>query len=141
MDENACRIDDFGPLPVVRPSSVAELGDVVRSAAAERQALYPVGGGTMLGLGLPPSRPGLAVDVRALNRVVDYPARDMTITVQAGISVAELRRVLAAENQRLPVDAPHADRATLGGILAANVSGPRRSRATITPAIPGQGEP
>jgi glycolate oxidase FAD binding subunit len=37
-----------------------------------------------------------------------------------------LRRVLAAENQRLPVDVPRADRATLGGALAANVSGPRR---------------
>ena len=126
VDDNVCRIDDFGPLRVVRPSSVAELGDVVRRAAAERQAIYPVGGGTMLGLGLPPSRPGWAVNVRPLNRVVDYPARDMTITVQAGVPVAELQRVLAAENQRLPVDVPHADRATLGGALAANVSGPRR---------------
>ena len=61
-----------------------------------------------------------------LNAVIDYPARDMTITVQAGITVAELQRLLAAENQRLPVDVPLADRATLGGALAANVSGPRR---------------
>ena len=80
----------------------------------------------MLDLGLPPSRPGWAVDVRSLNQVIDYPARDMTITVQAGVTIAELRRVLAAENQRLPVDVPLADRATLGGALAANVSGPRR---------------
>ena len=126
MDDTACRIDDFGPLAVMRPRSVAELGDLVRRASAERQALYPLGGATMLYLGLPPSRPGWAVDVRALNQVIDYPARDMTITVQAGLTVAELRRVLAAENQRLPVDVPHADRATLGGALAANVSGPRR---------------
>ncbi len=126
MDDTVCRIDDFGPLPVVRPQSVAELGDVVRRASAERQAVYPVGGGTMLGLGLPPSRPGWVVDVRTLHRIVDYPARDMTITVQAGVAIGELQRVLAAENQRLPVDVPHADRATLGGALAANVSGPRR---------------
>jgi glycolate oxidase FAD binding subunit len=126
VDENVCRIDDLGPLTVVRPQSVAELGDLVRRAADERQALYPVGGGTMLDLGLPPSRPGWVVDVRSLNRVIDYPARDMTITVQAGVTIAELQRVLAAENQRLPVDVPRADRATLGGALAANVSGPRR---------------
>jgi glycolate oxidase FAD binding subunit len=126
VNDAVCRIDDFGPLAVVRPHSVADLGDVVRRAAAERQALYPVGGGTMLGLGLPPSRPGWAVDLRSLNAVIDYPARDMTITVQAGVTVAELRRVLAVENQRLPVDVPHADRATLGGALATNVSGPRR---------------
>ncbi len=50
----------------------------------------------------------------------------MTITLQAGVSIAELRRVLAAENQRLPVDVPHSDGATLGGVLATNVSGPRR---------------
>jgi glycolate oxidase FAD binding subunit len=126
VDDNVCRIDDLGPLTVVRPQSVAELGDLVRRAAAERQALYPVGGGTMLDLGLPPSRPGWIVDVGALNRVIDYPARDMTITLQAGVTITELQRVLAAENQRLPVDVPRADRATLGGALAANVSGPRR---------------
>jgi glycolate oxidase FAD binding subunit len=58
--------------------------------------------------------------------VIDYPARDMTITVQAGITVGQLQQLLAKENQRLPVDVPHADRATLGGSLAVNVSGPRR---------------
>ncbi len=126
MDDVVYRIDDFGPLPAARPQSAADLGDLVRRAAAEQQALYPVGGGTMLGLGLPPSRPGWAVDLRSLNSVIDYPARDMTITVQAGVCIAELRRVLAAENQRLPVDVPHSERATLGGALATNVSGPRR---------------
>jgi glycolate dehydrogenase FAD-binding subunit len=61
-----------------------------------------------------------------LAQVIDYPARDMTITVQAGIRVAQLQALLRGENQRLPVDVPAADRATLGGALAANVSGPRR---------------
>jgi glycolate oxidase FAD binding subunit len=126
MEPDACRIDDFGPLPVVQPRSVAELSDVVRRAAAEGQALYPVAGRTMLHLGLPPARPGRAVDLRALSAVVDYPARDMTVTVQAGITLAELQRLLAAENQRLPVDVPQPDRATLGGALAVNASGPRR---------------
>jgi glycolate oxidase FAD binding subunit len=80
----------------------------------------------MLELGQPPTRPGWAVDLTRLDQVIDYPARDMTITVQAGLSVARLQNLLAAENQRLPIDVPRADRATLGGILAANVSGPRR---------------
>src|SRR6202023_2632051 len=52
--------------------------------------------------------------------------RDMTITVRAGITLAKLRELLRTENQRLPVDVPQADRATLGGALAVNVSGPRR---------------
>src|SRR5207302_1703443 len=90
------------------------------------QALYPLGGRTMLGLGLPPARPGWAVDSTGLSRVIDYPARDMTITVQAGIRFAPLQRVLATENQRLPVDVPQPEQATLGGVLATNTSGPRR---------------
>src|SRR6516225_899053 len=49
MEPDACRIDDFGPLPVVQPRSVAELSDVVRRAAAEGQALYPVAGRATLG--------------------------------------------------------------------------------------------
>jgi glycolate oxidase FAD binding subunit len=50
----------------------------------------------------------------------------MTITVQAGITIARLQEELAKENQRLPIDVPRADQATLGGALATNVSGPRR---------------
>jgi len=119
-------IDDFGPIPVVRPASVAELGDVVRRAAAENQVIYPLGGRTMLGYGLPPTKLGLGVDLRGLAEVIEYPARDMTITVQAGITLARLCDILRPENQRLPIDVPRADQVTLGGALAVNASGPRR---------------
>ena len=55
VEENACRIDDLGPLPVEQPQTVAEVGDLVRRAAAEGLALYPVGGRTLLDIGLPPT--------------------------------------------------------------------------------------
>lgn len=126
VDTDACRIDDFGPLPCVQPQSVVEIGDIVRRAAAERQAVYPVGGRTLLHIGLPPTRFGVAVDLRRLSQVLDYPARDMTVTVQAGIPMAQLQTLLARENQRLPIDVPHAEQSTLGGVLAVNISGPRR---------------
>ncbi len=127
MAESAtCLIDNFGPLPVRRSASVEELCALVRQAAADGTALYPLGGRTMLGLGHPPTRPGIGVDLGGLAQVIDYPARDMTITVQAGIPVAVLQSVLGRERQRLPIDVPAAERATLGGIIAANVSGPRR---------------
>src|SRR5437588_752658 len=99
----SCYIDEFGPLAFFQPTSVAALGDIVRQTAAARQAVYPFGGRTMLGLGLPPSKPGIGLDLRALDQVIDYPARDMTITVQAGITIAKLQEILAAENQQLPV--------------------------------------
>jgi glycolate oxidase FAD binding subunit len=126
VSQEVCLIDEFGPLPLVQPTSPAELGEAVRQAAAAGQAVYPVGGRTLLGYGQPPTHPGLALDVRGLSRVIDYPARDMTITVQAGITVAALQQVLAAENQRLPLDVPRSEQATLGGVLATNISGPRR---------------
>lgn len=126
VDENSCCIDDFGPLPVVQPQSVGDICELVRRAVGENQALYPIGGRTLLNVGLPPARPGTVVDLRVLSQVIDYPARDMTITVQAGITVARLQSLLATENQRLPIDVPMAEQATLGGVLAVNVSGPRR---------------
>jgi glycolate oxidase FAD binding subunit len=64
--------------------------------------------------------------MRGLAQVIDFPARDMTITVQVGITMEVLRTVLASEKLRLPLDVPRAEQATLGGALAANVSGSRR---------------
>ncbi len=124
--DNTCAIDGFVPLATVRPQASAELGEIVRQAKADKTALYPVGGQTMMHLGSPPDVPGHAVDMRALSKIIDFPARDMTITVEAGITLAQLRDILAKENLRLPIDVPQADKATLGGTVAANVSGSRR---------------
>src|SRR5436190_17580030 len=113
-------------LPVERPESVEQLGDIVRRCAADGRAVYPVGGGTMLDIGTPPTRPGVALDTRGLDRLIDYPVRDLTITVQAGMTVARLRELLQAEGQQLPIDVPDPARATIGGAIAVNANGPRR---------------
>jgi glycolate oxidase FAD binding subunit len=88
--------------------------------------LYPVGGGTSLDYGTLPARPGRALSLANLNRVIDYPARDMTITVEAGLRVAALAEQLAAERQWLPLDVPNPETATVGGVVATAWSGPRR---------------
>jgi glycolate oxidase FAD binding subunit len=115
-------IDGFGPLPVVAPTDVSGVCAAVKDASA----VYPVGGGTTLDIGNVPAKPGVVLRTTGLNRLIDYPARDMTVTVEAGMTVAELHSTLAAENQWLPVDVPNPDRATIGGAVAANLSGPRR---------------
>ncbi len=112
--------------PRMAPTTVAELQELVRSSKASGTAVYPLGGGTQFHLGLPPTKEGQVVDMKLLSEVVDYPARDMTITVQAGIRIAELQKLLASENQRLPIDIPFSDQATLGGSIATNQSGSRR---------------
>src|ERR1043165_7034049 len=119
-------LDGFGPLPFVRPHSVADLGGIVGRAAAAGEAIYPLGGRTHELLGNPPAKHGTALDLRGLSRVIDFPARDMTITGETGITMQALREVLAPENLRLPNDVSRADLATLGGVIAANISGPRR---------------
>jgi len=124
--DNAITIDSFGPLASERPASVAELCALVKNIRAAKQGLYPTGGRTTLDFGLPPTKPGVACDITALNSVIDYPARDMTITVQAGITIAALQAELAKEGQWLPVDVPTPAHATLGGAVAVNASGPHR---------------
>jgi glycolate oxidase FAD binding subunit len=108
------------------PADAAEVADVVREAAGQGTPIYPIGGGTCLRYGARPQLPGWGLSLRGLRRVVDYPARDLTITVEAGMTLAELATHLAAERQRLPVDIPSPDAATVGGALATNLSGPRR---------------
>jgi glycolate oxidase FAD binding subunit len=111
---------------VDRPTTLDELRDVVRRRVAEGLAIYPQGGRTSLDYGGIPRRPGAAVDLTGLARVIDYPAADMTITVEAGITLAELALVLDEEGQRLEIDAPQSGRATVGGIFATNATGSRR---------------
>ena len=109
--------------PVARPTSAAEAGEVVRAAVAAGAGVYPAGRRTEPDPGSPRPKPGTVLDTTGLAGVVDYPARDMTVTVRAGTAVAELARVLAAENQRLPMDLGDG---TVGGAVAADRSGPRR---------------
>jgi glycolate oxidase FAD binding subunit len=108
------------------PTTAAEVAEVVRRCVDARTPIYPIGGGTALDYGLPAKAPGVGLSVAGLSRTIDYPARDMTVTVEAGIRMAELQKQLAVERQRLPVDTPHLEQATLGGVVATNTSGPRR---------------
>jgi glycolate oxidase FAD binding subunit len=122
----------------LEPADQAAVSAAVRDANAAGTAIYPIGGGTSLGYGLPARQEGIGLSLAGLNRVIDYPARDMTITVEAGITMRELAEILAREKQRLPIDVPQADRATLGGVIATNFSGPRRySHGTIRDYVIG----
>jgi glycolate oxidase FAD binding subunit len=109
------------------PTTAPELARfVAENARQQRRALYPAGGRTALGFGGAAVQPGVTIATGELRRVVDYPARDMTVTVEAGIRSEDLQKLLAAERQRLPIDVAQAHRATLGGAIATNTSGPGR---------------
>ncbi len=112
----------------VTPDDQDAVIDAVGRAWQDGMPLYPIGGGTHLSYGARPAGAGLGLSLAGLNRVVDYPARDLTITVEAGVTVAALRQRLAAEGQRLPVDVPLPEQATVGGAVAVNAAGPRQFR-------------
>ena len=99
---------------------------MAENAVGDKRTLAPVGGRTALHYGFKAEPPRTVIAMSGLGRVVDYPARDMTITVEAGMRVDELQTTLASERQRLPIDIAQAERATVGGALATNTSGPRR---------------
>jgi glycolate oxidase FAD binding subunit len=121
-------IDSLPLTGIVAPSGQDAVAGTVQKAWQEGTSLYPMGGRTKLAYGARPSEPGLGLSLVGLNRVVDYPARDLTITVEAGVTVADLAERLASQGQRLPVDVPCPSRATVGGAVATGAAGPRQFR-------------
>ena len=122
----ACAVDGARPTAVVRPGSAEEVAVVVRFAAAEKLAVIPMGGRTKLGIGMPPRRYDTALDMSRMNRVLAYDPGDLTLGVEAGIGVEKLLEVLAEEKQFLPLLVPWMERATIGGVVAANSVSPLR---------------
>jgi glycolate oxidase FAD binding subunit len=117
------QIDGVVPPWVVRPGGVAEVQAVVRAGAP----LVASGLGAHLDIGGVPRRLDVLLRLDRLDRVVDHQAADMTVTVEAGCSLARLQEALAVAGQWLPLDPPRLDRTTIGGLLAANLSGPLRA--------------
>ncbi len=109
-----------------RPGSPEDLASTLAQRVAEGLAIYPRGGGTAMHVGGPPARPGVLVESNRMTRIIDYPAADMTISVEAGITMKALQATLAREGQFLPLDTPESGQATLGGVYATNTWGPRR---------------
>jgi len=116
------------PGAAVKPVSATEAAEALKAASRGGLAVVPWGGGTQLDRSRAPLRYDLALDLSGLDRVLDYDPEDLTVTAECGVTIATLRATLGARGQELPLESPHAARATLGGVLAANASGPRRLR-------------
>ena len=112
----------------VVPETLDALSEAMRGCHARGEALTFVGGGTDLGLGYPPERVDRVISTQQLARVVDYAPDDMTVTVEAGVTLAALQAAVAQRGQRLALDPPRPERTTIGGLLATNGYGPRRAR-------------
>jgi glycolate oxidase FAD binding subunit len=116
------------PRAALRPATREEVAAALAAAAREGLAVVPWGGGVGLARESVPPRYDLALDLRALDRIVEYDPEDLTLTAECGVSIEALGAAVAARGQELPLEAARAARATLGGTLAANASGARRLR-------------
>jgi glycolate oxidase FAD binding subunit len=114
------------PEAVVFPGSKEEVAAVLALAADEGIPVTPWGGGTKLGIGSPPTRLGLVLGLKRLHRILEHEPGDLTATVETGITLSALQSELGKRGQWVSLDPAQPERATLGGILASNASGPRR---------------
>ena len=121
-------IDGIVPGIVAQPPTPVALATTLAWATETGRTVVVRGGGTKLGWGASPGSVDLLLSTTAMNAVVEHRHGDLTATVQAGATLAETNAVLSRHRQWLPLDPPWSDRATIGGIVAANDSGPRRQR-------------
>jgi glycolate oxidase FAD binding subunit len=121
-------VEGQSPLAVVFPASAEEVAALLRVASEARLSVLLRGAGHHLYLGAPPEPIGVLVSLGRLSKLVAYDPEDLTVTLEAGMPLASLQRLVGEHNQVLPLDPPGPETATLGGIVSANLAGPMRMR-------------
>jgi glycolate oxidase FAD binding subunit len=121
-------VEGVVPRIIVEPGSGDAVGSLLDWATREKLCVLVRGSGTKLGWGPPPRQVDVLISTARLDAVVAHRHGDLTATVQAGARLGDVNRALAAHRQWIPLDPPSAERATIGGIVATNDSGPRRHR-------------
>jgi len=111
---------------IAMPGSPDEVADVLKTASDLRQGVVPFGGGLSLGTGNVIEPVDIGLNLTGLRRVHSYHPADLTLSVGAGATFAEIADTLGEQGQELPIDVPFPDRATIGGLIATGFAGPRR---------------
>ena len=115
-------------MTTVSPGTAADVSDVLTRAFHDNHVVSIAGAGTKSGWGSMVQSPDVVLSTSKLTRVVAHRHGDLTATIEAGAALDDVNRELAHHGQWLPLDPPWSDRATIGGIVATNDSGPRRHR-------------
>src|SRR5260370_29086242 len=127
MDLASFAIGGCTPRHVHTPENVEALAGTLRTIREHGESVVFFGGGTLQCVGNPPTRYNVAVSLAALNKPIVHAFQDLTIAVQAGMTLSTLTRTLSEHNQFIPLDAPRPTHGTVGGTLASGWAGPRRA--------------
>jgi FAD/FMN-containing dehydrogenase len=145
-------VDGVVPKAVAFPKDTRMVAALVQCASRGNLAMVPWGSGTKMAMGNPPKRVDLVLCMARMNHMLDVDTANLTITVEAGVKFRDVQARLATEEDRcylpledlkteagefvcsdrshsgcfLPIDPPFSEKATIGGIVAANTTGPRR---------------
>jgi glycolate oxidase FAD binding subunit len=122
----AYEVDGERPATAVKVNSAEEIAELLRIAGEERLAVIPCGGRTKLGIGAPPVKYDVALDVSRMNRVLAYEPRDLTLAVEPGVGFADIWELTFCEGQWLPMFEAFGTRSTIGGVLGADSPSPLR---------------
>ena len=114
-------------MSVLRPSSEAELADIVAWANDARETIEIVGGGSKRAMATPVVATNV-VETGGISGILSYEAAELVLTAHTGTPLAEIAAALAERGQALAFDPPMLSCSTIGGVIAANASGPRRLR-------------
>jgi glycolate oxidase FAD binding subunit len=115
---------------IEKPTKEREAQQILTQAFKEKMKILACGGGTSLGAGILPESVDLVLDTTGMNRILVFDPRNLNVAVLGGMSISAINEHLAGQEKGffLPLDPPLPHRATIGGIYAANGSGPSRLR-------------
>ncbi|OIQ62317.1 FAD-binding oxidoreductase [Neomoorella thermoacetica] len=114
------------PEAVLYPQDSQQVAAILKVAAAEGIPVVPWGAGTMARRGLLPLNGGLAINLTAMNKILEYDYENMTAFVEAGVTLNDLQATLKTHNLYWPVEPVDGDTSTVGGCVAAGASGPSK---------------
>jgi glycolate oxidase FAD binding subunit len=110
----------------IQPASAAEMAAALREYAEQGNRIRLEGNGSKRGMAGPIVEADVTVTTAGLKRVLQYEPGDLTVSVEAGLGFEELQKILQERGQMIALDPPFAKVSTVGGVVAANVSGPMR---------------
>lgn len=121
-------IDGKKPKVIVSPKTIDEVSKVVALANKQHLTIIPRGNGSKMGMGGVPKKIDILLSTSRLNHITDSDCENLTLSAECGITLNEVQKSLAkvGKGYFLPLDPPYTEKATLGGIVATNSSGPRR---------------
>lgn len=120
-------IDEVRSKLVCLPEDADQVVAALRLCMNAGAAVTAWGGGTAMRIGNLPRRVDVVFDLSKLNRLIEHDHANLTATVEGGMALAALQKAVANQGQFAALDSPYPERSTVGGTVAANLNGPRRS--------------